>query len=91
MHSPRATVDGNDDRAMQPPIGLRVRRGGVTSGWVIALGTILLTALGLAIGISAIGDPRTADRDTASGWGRGPLGGWHPSDRLLSRGLAQPA
>ena len=64
--------DGNDDRAMQPPIGLRVRWGGVTSGWVIALGTILLlTALGLAIGISAIGDPRTADRDTASGLGIG--------------------
>jgi hypothetical protein len=64
--------DGNDDRATQPPIGLRVRWGGVTSGWVIALGTILLlTALGLAIGIAAIGDPRTADRDTASGLGIG--------------------
>ena len=73
--------DGNDDRATLPPIGLRVRWGGVTSGWVIALGTILvLTALGLAIGIAAIGDPRTADRDTASGlgigaalWGAGTL------------------
>jgi hypothetical protein len=64
--------DGNDDRATQPPIGLRVRWGGVTSGWVIALGTILLlTALGLAIGITAIGDPRAADRETASGLGIG--------------------
>jgi hypothetical protein len=64
--------DGHADRATQPPIGLRVRWGGVTSGWVLALGIILLlTALGLAIGISAIGDPRTADRDTASGLGIG--------------------
>jgi hypothetical protein len=64
--------DGNDDRATQPPIGLRVRWGGVTSGWLIALGTILLlTALGLAIGITAIGDPRAADRETASGLGIG--------------------
>src|SRR5688572_1176555 len=64
--------DGTDDRATQPPIGLRVRWGGVTSGWLIALGTILLlTALGLAIGIGAIGDPRAADREMASGLGIG--------------------
>jgi len=69
---PAGHIDREDDRAMQPPIGLRVRWGGVTSGLVMALGTILfLTALGLAIGISAIGDPRTADSNTASGLGIG--------------------
>jgi hypothetical protein len=55
-----------------PPIGVRVRWGGVTSGWIMALGTLLLlTTLGLAIGITAIGDPRTADSATASGLGMG--------------------
>jgi hypothetical protein len=38
----------------------------------MALGTLLLlTALGLAIGITAFGDPRTADSNTASGLGMG--------------------
>jgi hypothetical protein len=65
-------IDGEDNQAMQPPIGLRVRWGGVTSGFAMAVGTLLLlTALGLAIGISAIGDPRTADSQTASGLGIG--------------------
>ena len=65
-------IDGEDNRATQPPIGLRVRWSGVTSGFVMAVGTLLLlTALGLAIGISAIGDPRTADSQTASGLGIG--------------------
>jgi hypothetical protein len=72
-----------DDHAT-PPIGLRVRWGGVTSGWILALGVILLlTALGLAIGISAIGDPRTADRDTASGLGIG-AGLWGAITLLLA-------
>ena len=65
-------VNGEADRVTPPPIGVRVRWGGVTSGWVMALGTLLLlTALGLAIGITAIGDPRTADSHTASGLGMG--------------------
>jgi len=69
---PAHQVNGEADRVTPPPIGVRVRWGGVTSGWVMALGTILLlTALGLAIGISAIGDPRTADSNTASGLGMG--------------------
>ena len=64
-------VNGEADRGT-PPIGVRVRWSGVTSGWVMALGTLLLlTTLGLAIGITALGDPRTADRDTASGLGLG--------------------
>jgi hypothetical protein len=63
--------NGEADR-VTPPIGVRVRWSGVTSGWVMALGTLLLlTALGLAIGITAIGDPRTADTPTASGLGLG--------------------
>ena len=62
---------GEADRGT-PPIGVRVRWSGVTSGWVMALGTLLLlTTLGLAIGITALGDPRTADSDTASGLGLG--------------------
>jgi hypothetical protein len=76
--------EGHADRATQPPIGPRVRWGGVTSGWVMALGIILLlTALGLAIGISAIGDPRTADRDTVSGLGTG-AGLWGAATLLIA-------
>jgi hypothetical protein len=72
-----------DDHAT-PPIGLRVRWGGVTSGWILALGVILLlTALGVAIGIAAIGDPRTADRDTASALGTG-AGLWGAITLLLA-------
>ena len=56
----------------EPLIGPRVRWGGVTSGFVVALGTMLLmTALGLAIGITAIGDPRGATDDMATGMGIG--------------------
>jgi hypothetical protein len=69
---PAHQVNGVADRVTAPPIGVRVRWGGVTSGWVMALGTLLLlTALGLAIGITAFGDPRTADSHTASGLGLG--------------------
>ena len=69
------------DRVPSPPIGVRVRWSGVTSGWIMALGTLLLlTTLGLAIGITAIGDPRTADSATASGLGMGAgLWGLSPS------------
>jgi hypothetical protein len=64
-------VNGEADRGT-PPIGVRVRWGGVTSGWIIALGTlVLLTTLGLAIGITAMGDPQTGDSPTASGLGMG--------------------
>jgi hypothetical protein len=81
---PARPGDRYDDHATQPPIGLRVRWGGVTSGWVMALGIILLlTALGLAIGISAIGDPRTADQDTASGLGLG-AGLWGAGTLLIA-------
>jgi len=55
-----------------PPIGPRVRWSGVMSGLFVAIGTlILLTALGLAIGITALGDPRMATSETASGLGIG--------------------
>jgi hypothetical protein len=55
-----------------PPVGPRVRWGGVTSGFIIVLGAVLLlTALGLAIGITAVGDPRAATDDTATGLGVG--------------------
>lgn len=75
-------VDTHTETA--PPVGPRVRWGGVTSGFVIALGTILLlTTLGLAIGISAIGDPRTATSDTASGLGLG-AGVWGAITLLIA-------
>ena len=42
------------------------------SGLFVAIGTLmLLTALGLAIGITALGDPRAATGETASGLGIG--------------------
>lgn len=65
--------DRSEERAeASPPIGLRVRWGGVSSGVGIVLGTLLLlTALGLAIGITAVGDPRTATDTTASSLGIG--------------------
>ena len=67
-----------------PPIGVRVRWGGVTSGWIMALGTLLfLTTLGLAIGITALGDPRTADSPTASGLGMG-AGLWGAVSLLIA-------
>ena len=42
------------------------------SGFVVALGVLLLMgALGLAIGVTALGDPRAATSATASGLGIG--------------------
>jgi hypothetical protein len=55
-----------------PPLGPRVRWGGVMSGFFIAIAALmLLTALGLAVGITALGDPRAATGETASGLGMG--------------------
>jgi hypothetical protein len=54
------------------PLGPRVRWGGVMSGFFVAIAALLLlTALGLAIGITVLGDPRAATGDTASGLGIG--------------------
>lgn len=54
------------------PLGPRVRWGGVMSGLFVALGALmLLTTLGLAIGITVLGDPRAATDETASGLGIG--------------------
>ena len=55
-----------------PPQGPRVRWGGVMSGLFIAIGVLMvMSALGLAIGVTALGDPREATGDTASGLGIG--------------------
>lgn len=55
-----------------PPLGPRVRWGGVMSGFFVAIGTLLLlTALGIAVGITALGDPRAATSETAQGLGIG--------------------
>jgi hypothetical protein len=55
-----------------PLRGTRVRWGGVMSGFFVALGVLLLMgALGLAIGVTALGDPRAATSATASGLGIG--------------------
>jgi hypothetical protein len=60
------------ERDLITPVGPRVRWGGVMSGVLIAIGTLmLLTALGLAVGITALGDPRAATGETASGLGIG--------------------
>jgi hypothetical protein len=62
-----------DDRTnILPPQGPRVRWGGVMSGLFIAIGVLMvMSALGLAIGVTALGDPREATGDTASGLGIG--------------------
>ncbi len=55
-----------------PAVGPRVRWSGVMSGFFVAIGALLLmTALGLAIGITALGDPRAAAGETAEGLGVG--------------------
>ena len=55
-----------------PPVGPRVRWGGVMSGFVVAMGTILLlTALGMAIGITTLGDSRATTDYVEPGLGVG--------------------
>jgi hypothetical protein len=55
-----------------PPLGPRVRWGGVMSGFFVAIGAlILLTALGLAIGITALDDPRVVTGEEVSDLGIG--------------------
>jgi hypothetical protein len=55
-----------------PPQGPRVRWGGVMSGFFVAIGALMIMgALGLAIGVTALGDPRQATGETASGLGIG--------------------
>ena len=57
---------------VSPPVGPRVRWGGVMSGFVVAMGTILLlTALGVAIGITTLGDPRASTDYVEPGLGIG--------------------
>jgi hypothetical protein len=71
----RSTYPANvSDRhtEVSPPVGPRVRWGGVMSGFVVAMGTILLlTALGLAIGITTLDDPRASTDYIESGLGIG--------------------
>jgi len=63
-------IEGRPTRL--PPPGTRVRWGGVMSGLFVALGVLLLMgALGLAIGVTVLGDPRAATSATASGLGIG--------------------
>ncbi|MGH8056808.1 MAG: hypothetical protein ACREOH_06160 [Candidatus Entotheonellia bacterium] len=55
-----------------PPQGPRVRWGGVMSGFFVAIGGLMLMgALGLAIGVTVLGDPRAATSETASSLGIG--------------------
>ena len=62
-----------DERTNILPLqGPRVRWAGVMSGFFVAIGVlIIMGALGLAIGVTALGDPRTATGETASGLGIG--------------------
>ena len=67
---PPAGVDEHTE--VSPPVGPRVRWGGVMSGFVVAMGTILLlTALGVAIGITTLGDPRATTDYVEPGLGIG--------------------
>lgn len=64
------TIDARTN--LIPPQGPRVRWSGVMSGLFVAIGVLLIMgALGLAIGVTALGDPRAATGDTASNLGMG--------------------
>jgi hypothetical protein len=73
---PGSRLDRNADHlAGRLPGEPRVRWGGVTSGFVTALGLLLLlVVLGLAIGFTAIGDPRTGVPSSDLGTGAGIWG-----------------
>ena len=65
-------MEGNRHTEVSPPVGPRVRWGGVMSGFVVAMGTILLlAALGVAIGITTLGDPRATTDYVEPGLGIG--------------------
>jgi hypothetical protein len=65
-----ATLDERTN--ILPPQGPRVRWAGVMSGFFVALGVLMMMGiLGLAIGVTALGDPRAATGETASGLGIG--------------------
>jgi hypothetical protein len=65
-----ATLD--ERTKVLPPQGPRVRWGGVMSGLFIAIGVLMiLGALGLAIGITAFGDPRSATSESTADLGIG--------------------
>ncbi|HET6860284.1 MAG TPA: hypothetical protein VFH94_24720 [Streptomyces sp.] len=70
-----------------PPQSPRVRWRGVLSGVVVALGVLLLLGtLGLALGVTALGDPRAATGETASSLGIGG-GVWAFITLLVAVGL----
>jgi hypothetical protein len=70
-----------------PPQGPRVRWGGVLSGLFVAIGVLLLMGtLGLAIGVTVLGDPRAATGETAAGLGIGG-GVWAFLTLLVAVGL----
>jgi hypothetical protein len=62
----------NERTNILPPQGPRVRWAGVMSGLFVAPGVLMIMgALGLVIGVTALGDPRAATGETASGLGIG--------------------
>jgi hypothetical protein len=74
----------NERTNILPPQGPRVRWAGVMSGFFVALGVLMIMgALGLAIGVTALGDPRAATGETASGLGIG-AGVWAFITTLLA-------
>jgi hypothetical protein len=74
----------NERTNILPPQGPRVRWAGVMSGFFVALGVLMIMgALGLAIGVTALGDPRAATGETASGLGIG-AGVWAFITMLLA-------
>jgi hypothetical protein len=89
-HTTEARTNGDIlvERAPRlPPQGTRVRWQGVLSGLVVAIGVLLLLGtLGLAIGVTALGDPRAATGETAAGLGIGG-GVWAFITLLVAVGL----
>lgn len=70
---PNTVVERVEERStVITPASPRVRWGGVMSGFVVALGALmLLTALGLAVGFTALEDPRVITSQDASEIGLG--------------------
>ena len=62
----------NERTNILSPQGSRIRWAGVMSGFFVVIAVLMIMgALGLAIGVTALGDPRAATGETTSGLGIG--------------------
>ena len=84
-------IEGHPTRLL--PQDTRVRWGGVMSGFFVALGVLLLMgALGLAIGVTALGGPAHGDERDRLGPGdrRRGVGLYHPGGGRISGNSSRP-